>query len=82
MFNMHSLIMTSLVELLMDMREHNLRVEKVFRDKISDWKTEAQSICAESDDVLSNVKTMHSLKLMSTLISIEEQCAEDDGENH
>ncbi len=83
MFNMHSLIMTSLVQLLMDIREHNLLwVDKVFREKITAWKTEAQSICAETDDVLSNLKTMHSLKLMSTLISIEEQCAEDDGENH
>ena len=78
MFNMHSLIMTSLVELLMDIREHNLGVDKVFRDKITAWKTEAQSICAETDEVLSNLKTMYSLKLMSTLISIEEQCAADD----
>ena len=82
MFNMHSLIMTSLVQLLMDMREHNLWVEKAFQEKITAWKKEAQSICAETDDVLSNLKTMHALKLMSTLISIEEQCAEDDGENH
>ena len=82
MFNMHSLIMTSLVQLLMDVREHNLWVEKAFQEKITAWKKEAQSICAETDDVLSNLKTMHALKLMSTLISIEEQCAEDDGENH
>lgn len=82
MFNLHSLIMTSLVELSIEMREHKQWEEKVFRDKITEWKTEAQTICAETDEVLCNLETMYSLKLMSTLISIEQECVTDDSDNY
>ena len=82
MFNLHSLIMTSLVELSIDIREHKQWEEKVFRDKITEWKTEAQTICAETDEVLCNLETMNSLKLMSTFISIEQECVTDDSDNY
>ncbi|WP_163371023.1 hypothetical protein [Endozoicomonas acroporae] len=81
MINLHSLIMTSLGDLLMEMGYRNSQGENTLRDKIVDWKAEAETICAQTDELLSDRKTIHSLKLKSIWVSIESTDAEDDVEN-
>lgn len=81
MINMHSLIMTSLCDLLVA-GDYDSWGENALRDKIADWKTAAQTICAQTDEQLSNLKTMHSLKLMSVELSFGDTDAADDIENH
>ncbi|MGO0305708.1 hypothetical protein ACTL6P_03700 [Endozoicomonas acroporae] len=81
MINMHSLIMTSLGDLLMAMGYRNSQGENALRDKIVDWKAEAETICAQTDELLCDRKAIHSLKLKSIWVSIESTDAEDDVEN-
>ncbi|MGO0305711.1 hypothetical protein ACTL6P_03715 [Endozoicomonas acroporae] len=81
MINLHSLIMTSLGDLLMEMGFSNSRGENALRDKIVDLKAEAETICTQTDELLCDRKTIHSLKLKSISVSIESTDAEDDVEN-
>ncbi|MBO9483898.1 hypothetical protein [Salinisphaera sp. G21_0] len=81
MINMHSLIMTSLGDLLMEMDYHNSWGENALREKIVDRKAKAETICIQTDELLSDRKTVHSLKLKSIWVSIESTDAEDDIEN-
>ncbi|WP_422450058.1 hypothetical protein [Endozoicomonas sp. ALB091] len=81
MINMHSLIMTSLGDLLMEMGYRNSPGENALRDKIVARKAEAETLCAQTDELLSDRKTIHSLKLKSIWVSIESADAEDDVEN-
>ena len=81
MINMHSLIMTSLGDLLMEMGYRNSPGENALRDKIVDRKAEAETLCAQTDELLSDRKPLHSLKLKSIWVSIESTDAEDDVEN-
>ncbi|MGI2028907.1 hypothetical protein [Endozoicomonas acroporae] len=81
MINMHSLIMTSLGELLMEMGYRNSPGENALRDKIVAQKAEAETLCTQTDELLSDRKTIHSLKLKSIWVSIESTDAEDDVEN-
>ncbi|WP_163371018.1 hypothetical protein [Endozoicomonas acroporae] len=81
MINMHSLIMTSLGDLLMEMGYRNSPGENALRDKIVAQKAEAKTICTQTDELLSDRKTIHSLKLKSIWVSIESTDAEDDVEN-
>ncbi|MGO0305709.1 hypothetical protein ACTL6P_03705 [Endozoicomonas acroporae] len=81
MINMHSLIMTSLGDLLMAMGYRNSPGENALRDKIVAQKAEAKTICTQTDELLSDRKTIHSLKLKSIWVSIESTNAEDDVEN-
>ncbi|USE37566.1 hypothetical protein [Endozoicomonas sp. SCSIO W0465] len=78
MIYMHSLSMVSLGGLLMDMGNHDQWREKALHDKITDWKTEAQTICAQTDELMSNLETLHSLKRMSILVSVEDMDSADD----
>ncbi|WP_206680803.1 hypothetical protein [Endozoicomonas acroporae] len=81
MINLHSLIVTSLGDLLMAMGYRNSPGENALRDKIVDLKAEAENICTQTDELLSDRKTIHSLKLKSIWVSIESTDAEDDVEN-
>ncbi|MBO9483901.1 hypothetical protein [Salinisphaera sp. G21_0] len=81
MINMHSLIMTSLGDLLMEMDYHNSWGENALREKIVARKAEAETICTQTDELLSDRKTIHSLKLKNIWVSIESTDAEDDVEN-
>ncbi|MGI2028906.1 hypothetical protein [Endozoicomonas acroporae] len=81
MINMHSLIMTSLGDLLMEMGYRNSEGENALRDKIVAQKAEAETMCTQTDELLSDRKTIHSLKLKSISVSIESTDAEDDVEN-
>ncbi|WP_422450057.1 hypothetical protein [Endozoicomonas sp. ALB091] len=81
MINMHLLIMTSLSDLLMEMGYRNSPGENALRDKIVARKAEAETLCAQTDELLSDRKTIHSLKLKSIWVSIESADAEDDVEN-
>ncbi|WBA80786.1 hypothetical protein [Endozoicomonas sp. GU-1] len=80
MINMHSLIMTSLGDLLMEMGYRNSQGESALRDKIVARKAEAETLCTQTDELLSDRKTIHSLKLKSISVSIESADAEDDVE--
>ncbi|WP_422465459.1 hypothetical protein [Endozoicomonas sp. ALC013] len=81
MINMHSLIVTSLGDLLMEMGYRNSEGENALRDKIVAHKAEAETICTQTDELLCDRKTIHSLKLKSISVSIESADAEDDVEN-
>ena len=81
MINLYSLIMTSLGNLLMEMGYRNSWGENALREKIVDWKAAAETICIQTDELLFDRKTMHSLKLKSIWVAIESTDAENDIEN-